>query len=229
MTEIKVLSGGAIEPGLIAAADAFRTQSGCNVAITWATTPAIYKLMADGHAADVVIVPPAAIDDFAVQGKVDGAQRIPVGRVGVGIAARNGAPVPDISTTDALKRSLLAADSVVFNHASSGIYIEKLLRNWDMLDTIKAKVVRYSNGPQMLQHLIDGKGREIGFCAIIEILLYRDQGLRLIGPLPEAIQNYTTYMAVAVTAVANAAGAQQFLRYLATPESKAAFAAHGIE
>src|SRR5439155_12170060 len=116
--EIRVLSAGAVEPGLRAAA-AFQKQSGHTVNITFNTAPEIRKRIAGGEAFDVVIAPPAALDEFA--GKV-AADRANLGRVGLGVAVRPGAAVPDISSGEALKRSVLAAESIVFNRASSGIY-----------------------------------------------------------------------------------------------------------
>lgn len=228
-TEIHVLSAGAVEPGLIAAAAAFRRESGHDVSITWATTPAIRKRIADGDAADIVIVPLAAVEDFVRDGKVAGQERAYLGRVGIGIAVRERAPLPDITGVEALKQSVLDAESVVYTTATSGLYAEELLRKMGILDRIQAKITRFANAPAMMQHLIDGKGREFGFGAIIEILLFRDRGLRLAGPLPPEIQHYTAYLAAPMTAAPNAGGAQAFIRYLATPAAKAVFAAHGIE
>src|SRR4030088_1762054 len=109
--EIRVLSAGAVEPGLKAAAAAFQKQSGHGVNITFNTAPEIRKRIAGGEAFDVVIAPPAALDEFAGAGKV-AAERANLGRVGMGVAVRPGAPVPHISSSDALKRSVLAADSI---------------------------------------------------------------------------------------------------------------------
>ena len=227
--DIHVLSAGAIEPGLIAAAEAFRSQSGRDVRITWATTPAIRKRISEGGTADVVIATDAAVDDFFLDGKVAGAERVYVGKVGVGIVIRDGAPVPDISSVEALKRAVLDADSIVFNRASSGLYVEKLLGEMGILDRIQARTIRHGNGPEMMEHLVNGKGREFGFGAIVEILLFRGRGLKLVGPLPPEIQHYTTYTAAPMTAAPNAGGAKAFIRYLATPAARTLFAAHGIE
>src|SRR5260221_11440188 len=123
--EIRVLSAGAVGPGLRAAAAAFKKQSGHDVNIAFNTAPEIRKRIGGGEAFDVVIAPPAALDEFAGAGKV-AAERANLGRVGMGVAVRPGAPVPDISSGGALKRSVLAADSVGFNRASSGLYFENL-------------------------------------------------------------------------------------------------------
>src|ERR1043166_614410 len=92
--------GAGVEPGLVAAVDVFRRRGGRNVRITFATTPEIRRLFVAGAAPDVVIAPHPALDELAKSGKVDGAARAALGRVGVGVAIRAGAPKPDISTRD---------------------------------------------------------------------------------------------------------------------------------
>src|SRR5258707_8099236 len=93
--EINVLSGAAVEPGLVAATDIFRKQTGRDVRIAFATTPEMRRLVGDGAAPDVMIAPPAALDEFARSGKLDGTTRVLLGRVGVGVVIRDGAPKPD--------------------------------------------------------------------------------------------------------------------------------------
>jgi molybdate transport system substrate-binding protein len=213
----------------VAVVDAFRRDIGHEATITWATTPAIRKRIADGVAADIVIVPPAVVDELAQAGKVSAQESVHVGRVGVGVVIREGAPLPDLSSVDALKRTVLDAASVVFNRASSGLYVEALLAKMGILDRIQARTVRFNDGPAMMEHLIKGRSGEIGFGAIIEILLFQDRGLKLAGPLPAEIQHYTSYRAAPMNSAPNAEGAQMFMRYLATPAAKALFVAHGID
>ena len=224
--EIKVLSAGAIEPGLRAAAAAFKKQPGHDVNITFNTAPQIRKRVGSGDAFDVVIAPPAALDEFA--GKV-AADRVDVGRVGLGVAVRPGAPVPDISSSEALKRSALQAESIVFNRASTGIYFENLLKKMGIYEQLEARTTRYADGASVMEHVLKGKGREIGFGPITEILLHREKGLKLVGPLPPEVQNYTSYSAVPMTAAANAELAGVFVRYLGSPEGKALFVAAGVD
>lgn len=224
--EIRVLSAGAIEPGLQAAAAAFRKQTGHDVKITFNTAPQIRKRVGGGDVFDVVIAPPAALDEFA--GRI-GVNRVNVGRVGMGVAVRPGAPVPDISGAEALKRSVLQAESIVFNRASTGIYFENLLRKMGIYDQVEARTTRYADGASVMEHVLNGKGREIGFAPITEILLHREKGMKLVGPLPPEVQNYTSYAAVVMTAAANAELAGAFVRYLGSPEGRALFAAAGVE
>jgi molybdate transport system substrate-binding protein len=226
--DITVLSGGAVEPGLNAAAAAFQKETGHAVKITYNTTPQIRKRVTAGETFDVVIAPPAAVKDFAAAGKVE-AGGVEVGKVGLGVVVRPGAPVPDIANADAIKRAVLEAESVVFNRASSGLYFEGLLKKMGVYEQIEAKAARYVTGAEVMEHVLKGKGKEVGFGPITEILQYKDKGLRLVGPLPAEIQNFTSYTAVAMSAGTNKAEAQELVRYLGGPAGKRLFVAAGIE
>lgn len=225
--DIAVLSAGAIEPGIKAAATAFEKQTGHSVKITFNTAPELRKRMDGNPAFDVVIAPPAVINDFAVAGKLATA-RANVGRVGMGVAVRDGAPVLDISTADAVKASVLAAESLVFNRASTGLYLEGLLKKMDVYSQIENKTTRYADGASVLEHVIKGKGTEIGFGAMTEILLYTGKGLKLVGPLPADIQNYTSYTAAPLASGQQQALALEFVTFLAGSVGKPLFVAAGI-
>ena len=225
--DLQVLSAGAIEPGLRAAAKAFEKQTGHSINMTFNTAPELRKRMDGNPAFDVVIAPPAVINDFAAGGKL-AAGRANVGRVGLGVAVRAGAPVPDISTPDAVKASVLAAETLVFNRASTGVYLEGLLKKMDVYAQVEAKTTRYADGASVLEHVIKGTGREIGFGAMTEILLYAGKGLKLVGPLPADIQNYTPYTAAPAATSQQAVLAQQFVVFLSGPVGKPLFVAAGI-
>ncbi|MDP3083752.1 MAG: substrate-binding domain-containing protein [Rubrivivax sp.] len=227
--ELTLLSGGAIEPGLHAAVQAFKQQTGSAVKLNFNTTPQMRSRVAAGDVFDVVIAPPVAIDEFVKNGKVPIDQRVDVGRVGVGVAVRAGTPLPDISSADAIKRLVLEADALVFNRASTGIYFEALLKRLGVYEQVLAKTTRYADGASVMEHVIKGQGRQIAFGASTEILMLQGKGLQMVGPLPAEIQNQTSYLAVPMAAAGNPEGARAFLRFLATPAAKAIFVAHGID
>jgi molybdate transport system substrate-binding protein len=225
--ELQVLSAGAIEPGLKAAAAAFEKQTGHVAKITFNTAPELRKRMDSNPAFDVVIAPPAVIADFAAASKLLDA-RANVGRVGMGVAVREGAAVPDIANADALKRSVLDAESLVFNRASTGLYLEGLLKKMDVYAQVEGKTTRYPDGAAVMEHVIKGKGREIGFGAMTEILLYSGKGLKLVGPVPAEVQNYTSYTAAPLASGKSQALAQQFVGFLSGPVGKPLFVAAGV-
>src|SRR5687768_6136517 len=148
--DVAVLSAGAVEPGLLAAVAAYQKESGRKVAVTFTTAPQIReRVEKKGDKFDVVIVPPAVMDAFAEAGRVE-PDRVMLGRVGQGIAVRPGAPVPDISSVDALKRAMLEAESVVFNRATGGQYIESMLRKIGVYEQIERKTTRYASAAQVM-------------------------------------------------------------------------------
>jgi molybdate transport system substrate-binding protein len=178
---------------------------------------------------DVVIAPAAVLDDLEAGGRIaaDRAQRVTIGRVGIGVAVRPGAPRPDISTAEAFKGALQDADSVVYNRASTGLYLETLLKRLGL--DVQAKSTRYADGALVMGHVLRGQGREIGLGATTEILLLRDQGLQFVGPLPQELQNSTVYRAAATTAPPERNAAQALLKYLASAGAQASFVAAGID
>ncbi len=226
--EITVLSAGAIEPGLRAAVAAYEKETPHKVNITFNTAPQIQKRIGAGETWDVIIAPPAVIKEFTKAGKIEG-EGITVGRVGMGVAVRPGAPVPDISNAEALKQSVLDAESVVFNRASTGLYFEHLLKKMGIYGQVEGRTIRYPDGASVMEHVLRGKGREIGFGPITEILLYREKGLKFVGPLPPGAQNYTSYTAVPMTGGSNPEAARELTLYLGSPAGKALFVAAGVE
>ncbi len=228
--EVKVLSAGAVEPGLHKAVALFKQQTGHDVKIQFNTAPAIARRLQEGYVADVLIAPPAGLKQYADGGKVIADGHVLLGKVGAGITIRPNAPVPNVATTDALKASVLAADSVVYNTASTGIYLEKMFERIGVGEQIKAKTTRHANGDAVMEHVIKGKGNEIGFGAITEIKMYEAKGsLKLVGPLPADVQNYTSYGAALMTNAPAPDAGKAFIAFLGTPAAKKLFVDAGIE
>jgi molybdate transport system substrate-binding protein len=227
--DITVLSAGAVEPGLTKVIAAFRRETGREVNVAFATAPAILKRIGGGETADVVIAPPAVLDEIVKAGKATPAERVSVGRVGIGIAVRAGAPAPKIATVDEFKQSLLNAESVVYNQASTGIYLERLFDRLGIAERLKAKATRYPDFAAVLDHMSKGGRNEIGLGAMTVIIEAGNKGLTLVGPLPAEIQNYTAYAATVAAGGDQKAAAREFVGYLTTRAAKAAFVAAGIE
>ena len=227
--EIRVLSAGAVEPGLHAFAEQVKRDGGHVLNIQFNTAPQIAKRLAAGEVYDILILPLAAIEQAIKEGKVIAETRVPVGRVGAGIIVRSGATAPNVATVEDLKQALLGADSVVYNTASTGLYLDRLFGKLGILDQLQPKTTRYPNGASVMEHVIKGKGSEIGFGAITEIRMYEPQGLKLAGPLPAEVQNYTSYAAAVMSGAESPEAARAVLRQLATPAAKAIVAAQGVE
>jgi molybdate transport system substrate-binding protein len=164
------------------------------------------------------------------RGRVDPEGHFVIGRVGVGVVVRTGNPEPDIGSLERFKESVLAADAVVYNEASTGLYLDKLFELLGIAEQIKPRTTRVASGEEVFERVVNGRGYEIGFGAMTAIRLFEPRGgLKYVGPLPEQIQNRTAYVAGVMIEAPAEDAAKEFLRYLGTPAAKAVFTAVGIE
>jgi molybdate transport system substrate-binding protein len=209
-------------------ADAYHGRSGNEVVLAFETAPAFLKRLDGGQPADVLIAPPALMNELVTRGKAHPGRNLELGRVGAGVVVRNGAPVPDISSTEALVCALRDAESVVYNRASSGMYIEKLIEKLGLVEALAAKTTRHHDAQGAFTHLLQDHGREIGFGGLTEIVRWRDKGLLLVGPLPSDIQNFTLYIAALATRGPNEAGGRAFLDFLESAEARAILTDRGV-
>ena len=224
---IKLLSAGAVKPALVRAIERFHNIQDAQATISFATAPEIRRRLLAGEVADVAIAPTDVIDVLARAGKLETEKYVTLGRIGVGVMIRDGAPAPSIASVEEFRQSLLDAESIVFNQASTGLYIESLFTRLGITAQIETKITRYADFAAVRDHVSKGQGSEIGFGATAVIIENSGHGVRYVGPLPAELQNFTTYIA-ALTAHAGDA-ARALLRYLAAPAAKAIFIAAGIQ
>jgi len=224
-----VLSPSAVHSSLEAIAAAHLGQGGGEVKLAFGTAPTLLKRIAAGEAADIIIAPPTVMDELVGMGKANPDGRFQLGRAGVGVCVRDGAPFPDVSSTEALKRALLEAESVFHTQASSGIYVAQLLERLGVAARIRDRIRSYHDAQETFTHLLGSKGRDIGFGGLPEIRRWHDRGLRLVAPLPPDIQNYTAYLAALVSNPPNREGARAFFKFLASAEAKALLVANGVD
>jgi molybdate transport system substrate-binding protein len=227
--EIKVLTAGAFKQVLLAVVPQYEKQTGNTVKVENDTVGGLVKRIEGGDAFDVVIASPAAIDNLAKAGRVAAGSHSDLARVGVGIVVKEGAPRPDISSVDAVKRALVAAKSVAYidpaSGGSSGIFVDRLLDKLGIAGDIKPKA-KLIPGGLVAEHIANGEA-EIGIHQISEILPVK--GVTLVGPLPTEIQNYTTYAAGLGTGAKGADAAKALIKLLAGPDAAAVFKSKGME
>jgi molybdate transport system substrate-binding protein len=227
--DLSVMSAGAVESAVRKLAKHYERDFARDVAVEFGTGPEITKRLTAGLSPDVLIAPAGVMATAVKNGKVAPDSQSEVARVGVGIAVRRGTPVPAVTTVPALKEALLHAESVVYNEASTGQYLEKLFERMGILEQLKAKTTRYVSAAQVLEHVIDGTRREIGFGPITEIRDYEPRGLTFVAPLPADVQNYTVYVAAVMSDSRAPDAARDFVRYLTSAAARRTFAATGVE
>ena len=228
--EIKVVSGGAFKQVLNALAAQYQEETGNKVAVTYRTVGQHLKLIASGQEGfDVAVLTPEAIEGLIKDGKVVPGSRADLAKVGVGVVVKAGAPLPDIGTVDAFKRTLLAAKSVAYIDpkagGSSGIYVARLLERLGIAGEVNAKA-KLIQGGEVADHIANGEA-EIGIHQISEILSVH--GVVLVGPLPAEIQNFTVYAAGVGAAAKDGATARALVKFLSGPHALPIIKAKGME
>ena len=224
--EIKVLSSNAVKSVLEELAPQFEKATNNKIAFTFDTAAALKGQIEKGAVFDLAILTDGGIDDLIKQTKISGATRTALARSGAGVAVKKGAPKPDISTTDAFKRTLLAAKSVGYvEQGATGIYLKGLFQRMGIADELKPKL-------KMIEPKVGAGGAvsngevEIGLTQIPEILSF--PGAELVGPLPADIQVYTDF-AIGVGANAKEAdGAKALIKFLTTPAAASVIKAKGL-
>jgi molybdate transport system substrate-binding protein len=227
--EIKLLTTGAMKEVVLAVVQDFEKRTGHKVTVDNDTAGRLSRRIRDGETFDVAVNTPAAIDELIRLGKIAAGSRINLARVGVGVAVKQGAPLPDISTLDAFKRTLIAARAVAHGDpaagGSSGIYVAAMLTRIGVADAIKARTILVPGG-LVAERVLNGEA-EIGLHQISEILAVK--GVTLVGPLPAEIQNYTTYAVGLATAAKDPIASKALINALAGPAVEALLKGRGME
>lgn len=188
-------------------------------------TQALLKSIADGAAADVVILTAEGIDQLAAAGKVLPATRLDLGRSGVGIAVRKGAAKPEIRSLDALQRALLAAQSVAHSRmGASGLYFAELLQRLGLADKLKKRII-VDKGP-VAARVASGEA-ELGAQLLCELAPVA--GIDIVGPLPPEVQKYYAFSGAVMTASRQQDAARGFLDFLRTEPVRSAMRRNLLE
>jgi molybdate transport system substrate-binding protein len=208
--------------------EAFRRESGHAVELSFGTVGALQKRLEGGETADVLILGAPVIDKLAKAGAVMGATKIAI--TSVGIAIREGATAPDVSTPAAFKNALLAARKIAFSDAavggSAGVYLAELFVAMGLGDEIARKGMPQQSGGEVATRVANGEA-DIGMTLMAEIVPIR--GARVIGPLPAPLGNDTTYAAAVSAGSSENEAGEAFIRALTGPSARSAWEAAGFK
>jgi molybdate transport system substrate-binding protein len=230
--EIKVLSAFGMQSVLEDLGPKFERATGHKLALTFATGGATVKRVQGGDVFDVVITLRQGIDTLVKDGKAPAGNVTILASAGISVAIRKGAPKPDISSPDALKRTLLAAKSIAYvNPASggaSGIHFAKVLDRLGIANEMKSKTV-FPNPqtPAEVGVLVANGEAEIGVHIIQELIPVA--GIDIVGPLPGDLQNTIVFAAAVMASAKDPEAAKALVNSLRTPEAAAAIKAKGME
>ena len=224
--ELKVLSTQATEDTYRELVPQFEKATGHKVATIFTGTLDAQKRLAAGENYDMIIMASPAIDAQIKAGKVVSGSRVDLAKSGVGLAVPKGAPKPDISTTEALKKTLLAAKSIGYSTGPSGVYMISLFEKLGLMDQVKPKLKQTPTGV-FVGTIIANREVEVGFQQVSEVGNF--PGVDYVGPLPADVQQMTVFSSGIVVDAKEAEPARTLVKFLTTPEAGAAFRKRGME
>jgi molybdate transport system substrate-binding protein len=224
--ELKALAGGGIAGPLNELIPQFESASGYKVAIQYGATPDLIKLATSGAPFDLGVTPREVFADTAARARLAPGPTVDIARVGFGVAVRAGAPKPDISTPDALKQTLLKAQSIAFLPASAaGAQVIKVFERLGIAEEMKAKT-KVQTSPAAIPQAVAKGDAELGVF-LINVLMA--PGVDLAGPFPAEVQQELVYIAAASADTKDIDGAKALIAFLRSPSSAAVIKAKGME
>jgi len=224
--EIRVLASGATKEAYLELVPDFEKSSGHHVVTTWTGSANIKKQIAAGEVYDLVIVGATEIDAFIKEGRLVPGSRVDLMKSGVGVGVRAGAPKPDISSSGALKQTLLAAKSIGYSTGPSGDYVISLFERMGIADQVKPKLKQVPSGGRISEIITSGAA-EIGFQQISELI--HAPGVDYLGPLPSDVQKITVFSSGIHSAAKQPEAAKEFVKFLTAPPAAVVIKMHGME
>ncbi|MFN7123412.1 MAG: substrate-binding domain-containing protein [Hydrogenophaga sp.] len=179
-----------------------------------------------GEAFDVVILASDAIDKLIAAGHLQAGSRVDLVRSGVAAAVREGTPVPDLGSEDAVRSAVLAARSISYSTGPSGVALAKLFERWGITEQIQGRTVQAPPGVPVASLVARGEV-ELGFQQLSELLGVA--GIAIAGPLPPAIQIVTTFSAGIPVQTAHAEAVRAMLVHMTAPQAAEAKRRQGME
>ena len=223
--EVRVMISGGLTAAYNALVPEFERSTGHTVVTAYGpsmgtTDRAIPVRLERGEPADVLIMVGYALDDLVKKGKAIADSRVDLVRSPIGVAVKSGAPKPDISTPDALKRALLAAKTIAYSDSASGVYVSTEM--FDKLGITEAMKDKARKIP-----IVAHGEAELGFQQISELKPVK--GIDIVGPLPDELQKITIFSAGIATGAKEPEAGLALINFLAFPAAREAIIASGME
>jgi molybdate transport system substrate-binding protein len=225
--EIKLYSTVAFRGVLDELAPQFQKGSENKLAITYGLAAQLAQRIGAGEAADVAILTRAGIDALVKSGKIAPKSDATLASASMALAAKSGAPKPDISSPEAFRRALLAAKSIATGDPASGgassVYFNKLLVQMGLSEQLKAKMKIAPQG-KLPADLVAAGEAELGAMQTSELA----PGTELVGVFPWELNNVTVFALGLATSAKDANAAVALIKFLESPEAAAVYKAKGL-
>lgn len=228
--ELHIFTSGAPSEAQKHIADRFSQATGHRIVFTVGTLAAIQGKLSAGEKADIVVLPVPAIETLNRTGALRPESRVDFARVGIGVAVREGSPIPDVSTVDAVRKMLIEARSIVHPDPQGGglasVQIVRMMTQMGIADLVKPKVTLMFAIGGGVARVAAGEA-EIGLFNISEILPVK--GVRLAGPLPAQVQSYIVFSGAILAGSPAPDVALAYLRSLSDPHAHDTWTKAGFE
>jgi len=227
--DLKVFSGGPFEAAFHELSKDFEASTGNRMVVEYGTAPQLQQKLTENVPGDLMLTATNLMSRPENQAKlVDGTMAL-LGKGGVGIMVKKGNALPVMNNPEAFRNVVMQADRLIYNKASTGLYIDQLFKKIGLAEKLESKTERFVNGDDAIQRVIRGSGNEIGFGAIAEIKLNESKGVVLVSSLPDEYQNYTNYSGAVMKTSKHPKETQQLIEYLQSDKAKALFKKTGID
>ena len=224
--EIKLLASSAIKEAYLELLPLFEKATGHKVVAAWSSTPDVQKRIAAGEAADLVILGDSGTEELIKQGKLATNSRANFAKSGIAVAVRTGAPKPDISSSEAVKKSVLAAKSVAYSAGASGIYLVSMFDKLGISEQVKSKLATVKPG-EPVGDVVARSEAEIGFHQLSELIPVK--GIQILGPLPADIQHVTVFSGGIHSGTKETDATAALVKFLTAPSVAPVIKKHGME
>ena len=223
---VRLLSTLALKGAVRSLAGRYEAAGGARIDADFAPTLGLLDRLRGGETADVVILTREGLDGLAAQGTVVADSRVELVKSPIGIAVKAGAPKPDISSPDAVKRALLAAKSIAYSDSASGVYVStEMFEKLGIADAVKDKARKIPATP--VGEIVANGEAEIGFQQISE--LKPVAGIDIVGPLPDALQKITVFSAGIATVAREPEAGKALITFLASSAARDTLVNSGLE
>jgi molybdate transport system substrate-binding protein len=224
-SSIDVLSTLALRGVLMEIADEFRARTRLSFAATYKSTNMALNLIAEGATADMAIITREAIHRLVGNGVIVAGSTADLAQSGVGLAVRAGAPKPDITTVEGLKRTLLQTKSIAFSRiGASGIHFAEVIERLGIADQVRRKA---KISDSYVGEFAARGETEMAVQQISELMPVA--GIDIVGPLPGELQKISVFAAGIFRAAGNPDGAKQLIAFLAAPSLAPVLIRRGLE
>jgi molybdate transport system substrate-binding protein len=227
-TEVTLVAPGGIRAAIEKLIPGYESKTGNKVKATYGSGLGTKKQVAEGAPFDVPVIQPPYPEVIASGNVIAGSAK-PLASVSVGVAVKKGAPKPDISTPEAVKKMLLSAKSIAYpdaaGGAAAGVSFEETLKKLGISEQMQPKIKRAQGGAGAMKMAADGEV-EIGLTFMSEM---GEPGIDIVGPLPKEISAPTVLVGFISTHAKDPAAAKSLLDYLTSPEAAPVYKAEGMQ